>query len=104
LQLVAGRWYDRGVAREDSLSLVINERMVKELGWGTPEDAIGRRLNTPSGAEHVIGVVKDFHFDPLFRPVEPFFFDMCPPDQIPLWFRCIYVRLAEGDEQATITA
>ncbi|HEX2616277.1 MAG TPA: FtsX-like permease family protein, partial [Flavobacteriales bacterium] len=104
LQLVAGRWYDRSIPREDSLSLVINERMVKELGWGTPENALGKRLNTPSGQEHVIGVVKDFHFDPLFKPVEPFFFDMCPAQEIPIWFRCIYVRLAAGDQQATIDA
>ncbi|MFT3884905.1 MAG: ABC transporter permease [Flavobacteriales bacterium] len=104
LQLVAGRWYDRSMPREDSLSVVINERMVKELGWGTPEDALGRRLNTPSGNEHVIGVVKDFHFDPLFKPVGPFFFDMCRPQEMPVWFRCIYVRLAAGDQQATIDA
>lgn len=104
LQLVAGRWFDRAVPREDSLSVVINERMVKELGWGTPEAALGRRLNTPSGGEHVIGVVKDFHFDPLFRPVEPFFFDVSSPEQLALWFRCVYVRLAPGDRQATIDA
>lgn len=104
LRMAAGRWFDPAVPREDSLSLVINERMVKELGWGTPQDAIGKRLNTPDGMEHVIGVVKDFHFDPLFKPVEPFFFDVCPGDRMTLWFRCVYVRIAAGDPRPTIDA
>lgn len=104
LQMVAGRWYDRAVPREDSLSLVINERMVKAMGWASPQDALGQRLNTPDGMEHVIGVVKDFHFDPLSEPVRPFFFDMSSPQQLPLWFRCIYVRLSSSDDQATLAA
>lgn len=103
LKMVAGRWYDRGVPREDSLSVVINEQMVKELGWSSPEAALGRRLNTPSGWEHVIGVVKDFHFDPLFKPIGPFFFDMCPTNEMPLWFRCVYVRI-HGDPQPVLAA
>jgi putative ABC transport system permease protein len=103
LKMVAGRWYDPKVPREDSLSVVINEQMVKELGWSSPEAALGQRLNTPSGSEHVIGVVKDFHFDPLFKPIGPFFFDMCPADQLPLWFRCVYVRIA-GDPRPAIAA
>jgi len=36
--------------------------------------------------------------------VEPFFFDMCPADQMGLWFRCVYVRIAAGDPQPTIAA
>ncbi|MCB0791640.1 MAG: ABC transporter permease [Flavobacteriales bacterium] len=104
LDVVAGRWFSRDAVHDDSLSVVINERMVKELGWGAPEQALGRRLNTPSGAEHVVGVVKDFHFDPLFKPVGPFFFDMASRDQHTLWFRCVYARLVPGDPKPVIDA
>jgi putative ABC transport system permease protein len=56
-------------------AFIINETAVKELGFGTPEKAIGQRLNwnewaptdslNPVKKGKVIGVVQDFHYKSL---------------------------------------
>ncbi|QEH40309.1 ABC transporter permease [Chitinophaga sp. XS-30] len=69
LQLIAGRDFDRDM-RTDSSGVVINERMVAELG---EKDIIGYRFRfDEDGKEyHVLGVVKDFHFQSLHKKIEP---------------------------------
>lgn len=62
---------------DDSLSMVINEEMVKLLDW---DDAIGKRIGLSSGPEPtdltnytVVGVVKNFHFATIRHELEPMF-------------------------------
>jgi putative ABC transport system permease protein len=60
-------------------AFIINETAVKELGFGTPEKAIGQRLNwnewspadslNPVKKGKVIGVVQDFHYKSLHEKV-----------------------------------
>ena len=45
------------------------------------------RMTTPHGDERIVGIVRDFNFDPLTKPVTPFVFDMQDPhavDPLPL--------------------
>jgi putative ABC transport system permease protein len=82
LQLVQGRFFSREFGT-DSLSLVINERAIQELGL-TKETAIGARLttvdgflNAPDGSTYpytVVGVIRDFHFHSLHEPISPLVF------------------------------
>ncbi len=48
----------------------------------------------PHGEERIIGVTKDFAFDPLFKAVQPFVFDMTA--EIGQWLRYIYIRTEGG--------
>ncbi|MCA6079063.1 ABC transporter permease [Fulvivirga sedimenti] len=63
LELLAGENFDQKNPAALSEGLIINETTVKEMGWETPENAIGKRIVSPSGtpAGLVIGVVKDYH-------------------------------------------
>ncbi|MEO9485079.1 MAG: ABC transporter permease [Ekhidna sp.] len=63
LQLIAGRNFDLERPSELEAGLIINETCVEEMGWQSPEDAIGREIVSPSQrpAGTVIGVVKDYH-------------------------------------------
>ncbi len=63
LQLLAGSNFDLTKPSELKDGLIINESCVKAMGWTSPEDAIGRRIVSPSDrpAGLVIGVVKDYH-------------------------------------------
>lgn len=63
LQLLAGSNFDLTKPSELKDGLIINESCVKAMGWTNPEDAIGRRIVSPSErpAGLVIGVVKDYH-------------------------------------------
>lgn len=60
----------------DSIGYIINESAAKALGWG--DDVIGRELgqvNTNGGEINqrgeVIGLVKDFHYRPLYERIKP---------------------------------
>jgi putative ABC transport system permease protein len=82
LELVDGRFFSRDYST-DSLSLVINERALGELGL-TKETALGARLNSrdeflnaPDGSTYmytIVGVVRDFHFHSLHEPISPLVF------------------------------
>lgn len=76
MEIVAGRNFDRQHPKDDSLAVIINETMVQELGWESPQAALGRQFYTPHGRERVIGVVKDFHFVSLSEPIRPFVLDI----------------------------
>ncbi len=63
LQLIAGSNFNLEKPGELEAGLIINETCVTEMGWNSPEDAIGRNIVSPSDRPGgtVIGVVKDFH-------------------------------------------
>jgi putative ABC transport system permease protein len=75
LQIIAGRDFSREMATDIREGFIINETAVQKLGLGTPEKAIGQRLNwnewepadtlDPVKRGKVIGVVKDFHVKSL---------------------------------------
>ncbi len=63
LKFLAGRNFDPERPSELEAGLIINEACVREMGWNTPENAIGKEIVSPSDrpAGTVIGVVKDYH-------------------------------------------
>jgi len=79
LQLVAGRDFSRSMAADKDHAWIINETAVKELGFQTPEKALGQTLQWhPWGAKDpdslktglIIGVVKDFNYKSLYDKVQ----------------------------------
>jgi putative ABC transport system permease protein len=50
--------------------VLVNEAAVKTFGWQKSENAIGKRFGKGDDARYVIGVVKDFNFESLHKPVE----------------------------------
>lgn len=70
MELVAGRAFERG--KEDSTkSVMVNEATVKNVGWPSAEEAIGKPFGSGDDTRYVIGVVRDFHFESLHKRVEP---------------------------------
>ncbi|HMJ71101.1 MAG TPA: ABC transporter permease [Cyclobacteriaceae bacterium] len=70
MELVAGRSFESGT--EDSTrSVMINEATVKNVGWPSAQEAIGKPFGSGDNTRYVIGVVKDFHFESLHKRVEP---------------------------------
>nr|WKN38532.1 ABC transporter permease [Tunicatimonas sp. TK19036] len=68
MELIAGRNFNSEIA-SDSQAVVINQTMARELGM---DDPVGQEI-TGGGwpAMPVIGVVKDFHFEPLTEDIKP---------------------------------
>ena len=52
----------------DKTGYVVNEKLVKTFGW--QDDAIGKYIDR-NGKHQVIGVVKDYHYNPLYATIEP---------------------------------
>jgi putative ABC transport system permease protein len=78
LQLIAGRDFSKEMQTDKNSAFIINETAVKELGFGTPQKALGQTLLWPVwGAKdpdslkrgQIIGVVKDFHYKSLYDKV-----------------------------------
>ncbi len=75
LDVIAGRDFSKDMATDVREAFIINETAVKDLGFGTPEKAIGKDLKweewvpedslNPVKKGKVIGVVKDFHLKSL---------------------------------------
>ncbi len=102
IKLVAGRAFDKNIKSDDSLSVIINEAMVKHLGWGEPHNALGKQFFTPSGHERVIGVAKDFNFVSLKETVGPFVLDLADKRNKIYWTKYIIIRILPKDVKNTI--
>lgn len=71
LKIVAGRAFSKDFATDSTQAMVINERVVKLLGYSNPEDVIGANFRQWGREGKVIGVIKDFHFTSLQREIAP---------------------------------
>lgn len=101
LELVAGRGFDRQREAELKEGLILNETAVSMFGWASPEEAIGKKIASPSGSPEgeVIGVVKDYHQFGLQQNIGPMAMDYNPRSSY------LYaVRYKAADTQELITA
>lgn len=70
LKLAAGRFFSPQIPTDTTKSVLVNESAVRTFGWMTAENAIGKRFGKGDQAKYVIGVVKDFNFESLHKPVD----------------------------------
>ena len=67
LNLVAGRSFRRNLA-SDSLSVIINESMEKQLN---EEEILAAKIDLDEASFTIVGVIKDFNFQDLDQNIEP---------------------------------
>jgi len=80
LELMAGRGFDKQRATDLKDGLILNETAVSVFGWSSPEEALGKKITSPSGTPQgeVIGVVKDYHQLGLQQKIGPMTMDYAP--------------------------
>ncbi|MBL7847129.1 MAG: ABC transporter permease [Cyclobacteriaceae bacterium] len=91
-----GRFFDRAFNSDSSLAQVVNESAVKLFGWSDP---IGRKLKPGfrgSDSSRVIGVIKDFNFDPLKSGIGPLVIQFSGA------FGNVAIKLGSGNNRSTI--
>ncbi len=66
MKMVKGRFFSPDHPT-DNLSIVLNQAAVERLGWTDP---IGKRYRLDT-AYHVIGVVRDIHYESLHNKIDP---------------------------------
>ena len=73
LQLVAGRDFSPAFAT-DTMGCILNETAVALMGY--QKDPIGKPVFQGSWKAHIVGVVKDFHFQSLHETIMPLILNM----------------------------
>jgi putative ABC transport system permease protein len=80
IKMAAGRAFQKGMSTDIRGAFLINEAAVKALGWSSPEEALGKQLQTGFGGRvnPIIGVTKNFHYRGLQTEVEPLVMEFMP--------------------------
>ena len=106
MELVAGRDFSKKFLSDTGANIVVNEAMVKMMGWTEP---LGKRVQSGPFDGRVIGVVRDFNFKSLHSPVEPFlltqFVDKSrriPAEQLPNPTRMMVLKISGEDMRQTL--
>lgn len=77
---VAGRLFSEEFPADTNFRVVVNESAVKEIGLGTPQEAINKKVyfdyQGTQYAFEVIGVVRDFHYEDLHLPITPYAYQL----------------------------
>lgn len=74
MKLMAGRPFSKDYPADSLGSLILNETAVREFGYSSPEQALGKRFVQGDMQGRIIGIVKDFHFASLQQSIEPLAF------------------------------
>jgi len=95
IPLLAGRDYDKANKTDPANGMLINESMVKHLGWGSNEEALGKKFKSLTGEEKVIGVFADFNATSLHSTASPFVLNIKEDARTSNFFlKFVAVRLA----------
>ncbi len=75
IDVVAGRNFSPDWGTDTTGGVLLNETAVRNLGWGAPDDALGRQFERLSFEGvvpgRVIGVIRDFHLRTIHEEIEP---------------------------------
>ncbi len=99
IPIVAGRDFSPSYTTDETEGFMVNEAAVKEFGWKTPKDAIGKKVQWGMGKDgKVVAVVKDFNFTSLKENIKPILMHIFKP-----WHNNITVRLKTDNVSTTIS-
>ena len=95
IEMAAGRDYTRAFITDDSLACVVNESLVKAMGWGSAEDAIDKKFYFRNELQgKVVGVVKDYNFVSKHHPIGPLVLDLnTRPQAFNLFIKYLAVKV-----------
>ena len=100
INMAAGRNFSREYGT-DTLSFVLNESAVNALDWKTPQDAVGKDFKYGNTKGHVIGVIKDFHFESMHQSIVPLVLVMFPPSFY--YFNNLSIKFSGNNIPASLT-
>jgi len=98
LQILAGRAY---LPSDTVREFVVNETLVKMLGFKNPQDVIGKKMNFWGGQINapIVGVVKDFNTSSLAKPMLPV--ALAPYKDM---YRTVGIKIQSKDAKQTLAA
>jgi putative ABC transport system permease protein len=71
MELAAGRNFSKEMPTDAANAFILNETAIRQIGWESPLDAIGKGFVYGRAEGQIIGVVKDFHFESIHHKIAP---------------------------------
>ena len=102
MKLTSGRDFSSEIPADTSNSVLINQAVVERMGWKEP---LGKKVilgSLPQGNQpapptaKVVGIVKDFHQQSLYSPIEPMIMLYRPFNQV------IHIKIRPKDVEKTV--
>jgi putative ABC transport system permease protein len=99
IPLAAGRFFSRDYGT-DTVNYVLNQAAVKAIGSKSDPDAVGKDFKYGNTKGHIVGVIKDFHFESMHQAIVPMVFIMLPPSAT--YFNNVSVKITGNNTAAAI--
>ena len=98
MELIDGRNVSQDTIADSEGSVIVNESFAKEIGSSY---GIGKKIRFGEGNIQnptIIGIVKDFHFQPLYQEIEPLILHLAP------WqINYIFIKIKSDDIPGTLS-
>jgi len=98
LQMVEGRNFSTESPSDSNNNILVNEAFVKEAKWKKPLGEIVNFFYYNNEIYHVIGVVKDYHYQSLNQKIEPQLFTMKNANEYGKFF----IKIKPGTETESL--
>ena len=97
MKVLEGRAFSTNYKTDESEGFIINQEAVKQLGWQTAKNAVGKSFqwvmpDTVLKSGKIIGVVEDFNITSLKAAVQPLVMHI-----LPRRFQYLYIRVSTND-------
>ncbi|MCD4734528.1 MAG: FtsX-like permease family protein, partial [Bacteroidales bacterium] len=103
IEIVEGRDYNKANKTDPINGILINEAMVKHLGWNSNEDVLGKKFESFAGKEKVIGIFRNFYATSLHEPSGPFVLNMKENPNEVMWFlKYLVVKVVPGKKESSL--
>lgn len=103
IKLLAGRDYSEDMKTDPEKGVLINEAMVRHVGWKSNEDAIGKKFRSLQGDERVIGVIANFNASSLHEASGPFVINMKEtPGAIYFFRKYIAIKISDVNREEAL--
>ncbi|MEM9338500.1 MAG: ABC transporter permease [Bacteroidota bacterium] len=81
IEFISGRPFSKAIASDSLKAIIINETAAKALGYENPLNEkiyqfTSKKDEATMHTYHIIGVVKDFHFNSFKENIKPLFFEL----------------------------
>lgn len=103
IKIIAGRDYYKESKTDEMESILINEAMVKHLGWKSNADAIGKKFFSRTGNEKVVGVFQNFNASSLHSKAGPLVLNLKEdPREINAYTNFLAVKFEPGKSKVAL--
>ncbi len=96
IKMAEGREFTRDFLGDEKKNFLINEEMARVMG---KKQAVGERLDFVGFKGHVVGVMKDFHYQPAGNKIEPIALALAPENLNYMLVRITPNRIADTMEE-----